>query len=277
MILSTVLRPPAAPPEEKPRETARQKSGALEAYRRRSRRYDRAIAIGVIGSVLAHVVFVFLSRVLVGFLEPNYSALPQAVPRRLRNEGTRVIEIQVTENIEIPPVRLPEPEAEPEVIEPLEEVESGPTLSAAERLRPRLGDERLRIIPTIILPTRLDMTPAERTAELRARLYALIEEYGDSVAAAMAREAESMDWTVGEDGNKWGVSPGQIHLGPITLPLPFYFGPTREQAAQAGEWADIQMQAGQGAVDEAFEDRVRAIRERREAEAKRDTTSGGGG
>ena len=49
MILSTVLRPPTAPPEEKPRETAREKSGALEAYRRRSRRYDRAIAIGVIG------------------------------------------------------------------------------------------------------------------------------------------------------------------------------------------------------------------------------------
>ncbi len=277
MILSTVLRPPAAPPEEKPPKKAPRRSGALEAYRSRSRRYDRAIAIGVIGSVLAHVVFVFFSRVLIGYLEPNYDVLPQAVSRRLRDEGTRIIEFQVTENIEIQPVQVPEPEPEPEVVEPLEEVDPGPTLSAAERLRPQLGDERLRIIPTIILPTRLDMTPAERAAELRARLYALIEEYGDSIAAAMAREAESMDWTVGEDGNKWGVSPGQIHLGPVTLPLPFYFGPTREQAAQAGEWAIIQQQAGQGALDDAFEDRVRAIRERKEAEAKADTTSGGGG
>ena len=39
----------------------------------------------------------------------------------------------------------------------------------------------------------------------------------------------------------------------------------------------IQQQAGQGAADEAFDERVRAIRERREQEAKRDTTSGGGG
>ena len=65
-------------------------------------------------------------------------------------------------------------------------------------------------------------------------------------------------------------------LGPITLPLPFYFGPPREDAVTAEEWAEIQRQAGQGDIDETFEERVRAIRERKAREAAEgDTTSGG--
>jgi hypothetical protein len=277
VILSTVLGPPATPPEKKIRKSAGPRSGALEAYRRRSRRYDRAIAIGVVASVLAHMVFIFLSKLIVGYLEPNYAVLPAAEPRRLLEDGTQVIEIRVTENVQIEPVRVVEPEPEPEVTEPVVEVEPGPTASAAERLAPRPGDPRLRRLP-IILPSRINMTREERTAELLARLYALIEAYDDSMAAAMAAEAEKMDWTVGEEGNKWGISPGQIHLGPVTLPLPFYIGPTREEAAAMREWSDIQRQAGEAGIYDNFDARVRAIRERKEQEeTQSDTTSGGGG
>ncbi|NIR44050.1 MAG: hypothetical protein GWN99_05990 [Gemmatimonadetes bacterium] len=274
MILSTILKPPEAPSEERP-PAASPRHGPLEAYRRRSRRYDRALAIGVVVSVLAHVVFVLMSRALVAYLQPNYAVLPAGEPRRIRAEGTEVVEILPTETVEVEPERVPEPQPEPTAPAVEGEPEATPTLSTAERLRPRAGDLRLWLIPTI-LPSRLDMTPKERAEELRDRLYALIEARNDSLAAALAAEAERMDWTVGEEGNKWGVSPGQIHLGPITLPLPFYFGPTREDAVTAEEWAEIQRQAGQGNIDETFEERVRAIRERKaREEAQRDTSGGG--
>lgn len=282
MILSTLLRPPAAPPEEKAPETKRPASGALDGFHRRSRRYDRAIFIGVMLSVAAHVLFVFGSRLIVGYFEPNYDALPAAVPRRLRVEGMRAVEVRVTETAEAEPERvvprqpLPQPEA------PVEAVEAVPRLSAAERLRPRVLDLRLWLVPMIV-PSRVDMTPEERAAELRQRLYAYLEAYDDSVAEALAREAESMDWTVGEEGNKWGVSPGKIHLGGVTLPLPFYFGPTREEAETMREWGEIRRQAGQAGIDEAFKERIEAIRRQKAAEAEeaeeaqKDTTSGGGG
>jgi hypothetical protein len=123
--------------------------------------------------------------------------------------------------------------------------------------------------------TRRDPTPAERDAELRERLYSAIGAINDSMAAASERSAESMDWTVGREGNKWGITPGQLHLGPITLPLPFYLGPTREQERARGEWEAIQRQAGQGGLDDEFKERVKAIRQRKEQERKKaqqDTT-----
>jgi hypothetical protein len=194
----------------------------------------------------------------------------------------RALEVRVTERA---PVEVaPEPQPEPVELEPGEVVEEvGPPLTVAERLRPRVGDWRLWVVPSVRRPS--DLTAEERAAQIRARLYAELEAYDDSVAAELARLADQLDWTVGEEGNKWGVSPGQLHLGPITLPLPLVFGPNpatqREMADQAAEWDAIRRQAGQAAIEETFEERVRAIRERREREraeqeAQRDTTGGGG-
>jgi hypothetical protein len=130
---------------------------------------------------------------------------------------------------------------------------------------------------------RTNLTPAERAAEVRARLYAILEAYDDSMAAELARELESLNWMIGEEGEEWGISPGKIHLGGITLPLPLYFGldpaEARRREGSIDEWNAIQRQAGQGAIDELFDERIRAIRERRareEAEraAKKDTTGG---
>jgi hypothetical protein len=177
----------------------------------------------------------------------------------------------------VEPAQEPEPEELPTEVE----VEPTPFVSAAERLRPRVGDWRLWLVPPIM--RRTDLTPAERAAEVRARLYAILEAYDDSMAAELARELERLDWTIGEEGEEWGISPGKIHLGGITLPLPLYFGldpaEARRRQGSVDEWSAIQRQAGQGAIDEAFEERVRAIRERRAREAaeraaKKDTTGG---
>ncbi len=67
------------------------------------------------------------------------------------------------------------------------------------------------------------------------------------------------------------------------MPLPLYFGldpaEARRRQGSIDEWNAIQRQAGQGAIDELFDERIRAIRERKareEAEqaAKKDTTGG---
>lgn len=253
----------------------------LPVGRERARRYNRAIAIGIVASVLLHVLFIRLSPLIVRYVEPEFGLFPMRRPVRVPPQGMRALDIRVTET---EPVELAlEPEPEPVELEPGEVVEEvGPPLTAAERLRPRVGDWRLWVVPSVRQPT--DLSAAERVAQIRARLYAELEAYDDSLAAELARELDRLDWTVGEEGNRWGVSPGQLHLGPVTLPLPLSFTPhpatQRELADQAAEWEAIRRQAGQATIDETFEERVRAIRERREREraekeAQRDTTGGG--
>ncbi len=276
MILTTLMRPPGAPPEEEAKRAAQPDRRVMPEVRERVRRHERAVAVGLIASVLIHILFVRLSPLIIRYLEPDivfYVPTPVVMPE----QGMRVVDVVVVEGPVVEPVLQPEPEELPTEAE----VEPTPFVSAAERLRPRVGDWRLWIVPRIL--RRTDLTPAERAAEVRARLYAILEAYDDSMAAELARELERLDWTIGEEGEEWGISPGKIHLGGITLPLPLYFGldPAEARRRQGGvdEWNAIQRQAGQGAIDEAFDERIRAIRERRAREeaaraAKKDTTGG---
>ncbi|UCC82360.1 MAG: hypothetical protein JSW46_15435 [Gemmatimonadota bacterium] len=274
MILTTLLRPPGAPPEEEAGRAAGPDRRVMPRMRSRVRRHERAVAVGLIASVLIHILFIRLSPLIIRYLEPNvayYVPTPIVVPE----QGMRVIDVVVVEGPVVEPVPEPEPEETPTVAE----VEPTPYVSAAERLRPRVGDWRLWLVPPIM--RRTDLTEAERVALVRARLYAVLEAYDDSMAAELARELESLDWTIGEEGEEWGISPGKIHLGGITLPLPLYFGldpaEARRRQGSIDDWNAIQRQAGQGAIDDQFDERIRAIRERKareEAEraAKRDTT-----
>jgi hypothetical protein len=276
VILTTLLRPPGAPPEEGAKRAVQPDRRVMPEMRERVRRHERAVAVGLIASVLIHLLFVRLSPLIIRYLEPVivYYVPTQVV---MPEQGMRVVEVVVVEGPVVEPAQEPEPEELPTEVE----VEPTPFVSAAERLRPRVGDWRLWLVPPIM--RRTDLTPAERAAEVRARLYAILEAYDDSMAAELARELERLDWTIGEEGEEWGISPGKIHLGGITLPLPLYFGldpaEARRRQGSVDEWSAIQRQAGQGAIDEAFEERVRAIRERRAREAaeraaKKDTTGG---
>lgn len=276
MILTTLLRPPGAPPEEEAKRAVEPDRHVMPRMRERVRRHERALAVGLIASVLLHVLFVRLSPLIIRYLEPDivyYVPTPVVIPE----QGMRVVDVVVVEGPVVEPVPEPEAQEAPTVAE----VEPTPYVSAAERLRPRVGDWRLWLVPPIM--RRTDLTEAERVAEVRARLYAILEAYDDSMAAELAREMERLDWTIGEQGEEWGISPGKIHLGGITLPLPLYFGldpaEARRRQGSVDDWNAIQLQAGQGAIDELFEERIRAIRERKareEAEraAKKDTTGG---
>ena len=68
---------------------------------------------------------------------------------------------------------------------------------------------------------------------MRLRFLARLEVLNDSAAAAAEAAAEATDWTyTDEEGRRWGISPGKLHLGDLTLPLPS-FGTSSAQRERA--------------------------------------------
>lgn len=145
----------------------------------------------------------------------------------------------------------------------------GGTGTGGSPLRPGIRDPRL--FPTQRpVPARPEQTPHE---EYMGRLGATLGEYNDSVAAEQARARNALDWTLKDkDGNRWGASPGKIHLGRITLPAPFGFASSPDAAAEArresGQRAEIDRQVADRERSNSFQARVRATRERKDAERR---------
>ena len=124
----------------------------------------------------------------------------------------------------------------------------GPT--AADRLRVRVGDERLWA------PLASDEL-GELTMQqfLESDLAWRLGLWQDSAAMELARQRRSLDWTWTDDeGGRWGVSPEGIHLGSVTLPLPAFID------------AEVARGTAQGLVWETLQDRAEAMRRRRDAE-----------
>jgi hypothetical protein len=141
-----------------------------------------------------------------------------------------------------------------------------PRRAVAERLRPGQGDRRL-YLP---LPADIVALSPEQLAQLDLDL--AVAEVMDSVAAAEAAGRRATDWTYTDaQGRRWGVSPGQIHLGGITIPLPFGFSAPRtaDASRRARQDAEIAGQAERAAASTALKDRAAEIRRRRDAERAR--------
>lgn len=244
----------------------------------RRRRPDerRILLVGLGVSLALHLIFVLVSRFIVPFGAPEAGSIP-APPPLPEAGGMEVVAIRPVADALVPttPAPAPTPPAAPRppAVDPRPETagaaDDAPAVTptpardrfaeALEALRPRLLDPRLR-------PGNID---ALRTDEERAmlRVYARINALNDSILAQMERERRATDWTYTDaEGRRWGVSPGKLHLGGIELPLPLSFSPTPEQRERILEWHEIQAQAEQGLIDETFEERVDAIRERREAD-----------
>jgi hypothetical protein len=161
-----------------------------------------------------------------------------------------------------------------------------PGTAVRDPLRYRMGSREVWR-PQAPLPAE-ELSPDER---VRARIATQLEQYNDSVAAEADARARALDWTIKTaDGGRWGISPGAIHLGGITLPLPVEFSPPPDKRAEvAGRvrtWSEIQQQAARAETRDIFNERVRAIREKNEQERARQnsvtgtsggTTGGGGG
>jgi hypothetical protein len=203
----------------------------------------------------------------------------------------RVVEIETPEAAVEPPEVATEPviEVQPDLADAgppsveLVEVEEQPVgRRAADALRVRSSDARLW---RQALPEAFELSETER---MELELAGKIEEWNDSVATALAAELALTDWTTTDDqGRRWGISPGQLHLGDLTLPLPFYFSGNsiqREQAARRA-WEDQDIANGTATQElrGSWRERAEAIRRRRDRDrgqdqntASSDTTGTGG-
>jgi hypothetical protein len=160
------------------------------------------------------------------------------------------------QTITVPPQAEPQPSAGP----------AGPgPRSLRDRLAPRTPADPRLFGPVDGLP------PPAGPDEVRARLAERINAYNDSLAAERFAEAKATDWTTTDkDGNRWGVSPGKLHLGKITLPLPLAFVPPSgrrdEVNAKLRSYSEIEQGASRAEFKDSFEERVKEIRKRKEAE-----------
>jgi len=196
-------------------------------------------------------------------------------------EGMELVNLQELPEddiMEIIPPEEPEPEEAPApspVITPRAGVPGDPgeatdtrvPVSAAERLRPQEGDLRLWAPPDP------ELNVLSREEVMRLQLLAALESMADSAAMAEEIARRAKDWTYTDgDGKRWGVSPGKIHLGDVTLPMPFSFGAKGEDVQRIWEWDQIDQSAARGSVMQSWKDRDEAIRARMNAERKPDTT-----
>jgi hypothetical protein len=236
----------------------------------------RAFAVSIAVHVLAVVMYPSVVRRIspegVAFLFPAIAGAPEGI------EVIRIVEVDQIQDVERPEdprevaeievaaaeVEGPGLEDAPEVVLPR------PGLTPAERLRPRLTDRRL----WAPLPPEFRELTLEQREELL--IAGRLNAWYDSVAAVAAADAAWKDWTFKDgDGGRWGVSEGQLHLGDITIPLPFAFDAPPGQRDYMWQWNEIARQGAQAAVQETVRERLEAIRARRDrerAEAQGDTT-----
>lgn len=173
--------------------------------------------------------------------------------------------------------------------------ETGERVAVPEPVDPMSVRDRLRYrmtTPQVWRPPTEEVAVEETPQDIvKQRIASELAVYNDSVAAENAAAARALDWTKTDaNGNRWGVSPGAIHLGSITIPVgntQFAVAPGRREefAGRVRTWNEIQDQAVREEARSTFKDRVKAIEERKAKEraerngvapARRDTTTIGG-
>lgn len=278
--------PPAAPPpprsEATPPRDAPGRSGGSSGRPQRLERDRRVLPAALALSLVLHLLALLVSRL---FLVQGDGGAPpvQAIARAAPPPGLQVVPLrEVSTDVAAPlPTPQPQPDRPPRAAPTTEPPARAPSDALDERaepgdavldaLRPRLGDPRLWVGP--------DAAEA-RDERARLRAYARLRAWNDSIALADERARRATDWTFTDDeGRRWGVSPGKLHLGDIEIPLPVGFAPSPGQRdelnARIRAWEEIQAQADRAGIRAEFDDRVRAIREQREA-ARAEADADGG-
>ena len=237
----------------------------------RHRANRRPWLVGLLVSALGHVLLVVIYPFF-SARRPELGDVP-VLPPAPAAEGMEVVRIVEVVDAEVgdpnDPTEIEDPEApvvtpEAPSLDVMPRVRfPGPLRSAAERLRIGEGDPRLwePVDPALAAPSPQQL--------LELRLLALVEEANDSALAEAQRLAQTMDWTHTDDeGRKWGVSPGKIHLGDVEIPIPYGFGPPPDYNGDQADWAfrmtDIERAAGTLAARQSWKERLEVMRRRRE-------------
>ncbi|HEX6132344.1 MAG TPA: hypothetical protein VFZ24_00085 [Longimicrobiales bacterium] len=246
-----------------------------DPQRRDRRDYHGRLLPALLVSAFVHAILFFAFSFSIE-LEPRTASLPplplvritpamQAYDLREVAGEVEPIEVQIRERAEVrPPPRTAAIPIRPEAAEPVETVDP---LSVRDRLRYRMTTPQVWRAPSEDLA--VEMSDEERVHQ---RIAAQLAEYNDSVAAEAAMRERASDWTVKDaDGNRWGVSPGFIHLGSISIPVGDSYlaaapGRREEFAGRVRTWDEIQIQAARVDANESFKSRVKAIEERKAQE-----------
>jgi len=227
-------------------------------------------------SALLHFLFLILYPILMERVTRSPGA-PVAPGARDEPQGTEIVLLLEVEDEESPTVEEPE-EPEPEdPVEPVPEVPSGEGETSAEPAEeegdPRSAAERLRVPergdPRIWGPIDPALTELTEEEWARIRVYSKLEALRDSTLSEQERLRRAMDWTYTDaEGNRWGVSPGRLHLGKVSIPLPFNFSapPTAQDLNEAWQWSDTERASQSTLVRDVWKERIEAIRERRDRE-----------
>ena len=141
----------------------------------------------------------------------------------------------------------------------------------ATGLVPRQPDPRIALQPGGLM-----RTPRTVAQDVDSIVDLAVGIYVDSLATA-ARERKPGDWTVGKDGDKWGVDQNNIYLGKYKLPsallalLPLNKsggGSPIEARTTAYIHRDIMENAQRAISEDEFRAAVKRIRERKEREKR---------
>ncbi len=235
--------------------------------------HRRALTVGIAASAALHILIVLLYSVVMTQWNPPETVLGVDSRSSISSDMrvVRVVEIELSDLTAEPPEELPEPTEEPSIELPdagppvgsdIVELSEPPPGSrrASEVLRVRSSDSRLW---RPAMPEAFELSDAEF---MELRLAGRLEEWADSVALAVEAELALTDWRT--DDGRWGVTPGQLHLGGITIPLPFYFGGNSWQRDRSTRraWEDQTILNGVNTQDvrSSWSDRAEAIRRRRD-------------
>jgi hypothetical protein len=286
--LSSTLTPPTdvgSPDAKGPDPVRRPPKGEA----RRPDAYRRVLpwALGI--SFFVHVLLViFVSRLLVlserGLLgrPPTVVALP---------EGIEVVDVPTPDPLaplsepERPEIRPGEQEViqvvpgEPEEVGGVEVEPEVRGLTNAERLRAQFTDRRLWVpYPDEPWPDHVAQAYARADSAVRA----LLRVWLDSLSLTEEERRRATEWTFGEGDKKWGISDKGLHLGDITIPIPFgaLFGYSMSPNAQKTrqmirEFNEIRQQDIETDIRKEREEALKEMRRRTREEVERrerDTT-----
>ena len=271
---------------------------SVSERRARERRYRRAVRLALVASVLIHVLILWWSRA-VAIRAIDYELPPVVtVPAP---QGLVVVDVAptaldpVAEDPRPEPVEPQQPRQEPEP-QPLEVVDVEPSeipgapgdpsvenpeardvesddaagMTNAQRLIPRFVDARIWFDPRdpFLYGERL-----ARFARADSAVRAILRDWLDSLRLDDDVRRRAMDWTFEKDGERWGISPAGLHLGDITIPIPFGFAPTgprrREFEQAIRDLTEIQRQNLRADLEAIADERREAMRERSREEVRR--------